>query len=312
MSKQLSMIERSRSLFRRAARQAVLPLTENELDELLQRVSLASDINPGFASNLMEIISQQNLRISSATATEMALRARDFLGVDDVEPLFNLPTLLDDKLNVMLFPVKLDRLDSACTLIDKSAFIFISEVRQENVLFTCAHALAHLIILSARHSDEGGALLDPTDNMMASLKAPYEHFADAFAQEFLIPSRGLGIALQNIRSLLNIKVGAISDIQLLYLSRIFGVSLLTIAKRCEKEKLLPKGASAVLNRRLGEKHGGPEKRAEELGLPPRPEIKLAPVPYSLELALIKELKRSKALTGSATRTPKSEGVSPIR
>lgn len=312
MSKQLNMIEPSRSLFREAARRAVLPLTENELDEFLQRVSLTSEINPNFASKLREITSQQDFRMNNATATEMAFRVRNFLGVDDVEPLFNLPSLLDDKLNVLLFPIKQDRLAGACALIDKLAFIFISGVRQEDILFTGAHELAHLLILSARQSDKGGATIDPADNMTVPLKAPYEHFADAFAQDFLIPNRGLGITLQKIRSLLNIKAGAISDIQLLYLSRIFGVSLLTMAKKCEKEKLLPKGASAVLNRSLVERHGGPEKRAEELGLPPRPEIKLPSIPYSLELAIFKEINKSKALIGStATRTPKREEVSPV-
>jgi Zn-dependent peptidase ImmA (M78 family) len=312
MSKQSNLMRRSQSFFREAARQAVLPLAENELDEFLQRVSLVADINPNFASKLKEIFPQQHFRLSTDLATEMASRIRYFLGVDDVVPLFNLPTLLDEKLNVLLFPIEQNRLAGACAAIDKFAFIFVSGVAQEDILFTCAHELAHLIILSARQKNKGGAILDPADNMSIPLKVPYELFADMFAQELLIPNRGLGIALQKVRSLLS-ETNAVTDTQLLYLARIFGVSLYTMARKCEKEKLLPKGASAKLNRRLIEKHGGPENRADVFRVPPRPEIRIASVPYSLELAVIKEINRSEALIGStATRTRQKEGVSPIR
>jgi len=293
VNSQFGIVERAGAIFRDAARRAVVPLTTAEVDDLSQRVALSFDVRLKTPAKLKDITAQIVLRPSNDVATELAMRLRYLLGVGDVEPLFNLPSLLDAQLTVLLFPVEQNKLASGCALIDESAFIFIADGAQEEALFTCAHALGHLVAMYARRSNEDGATLDPVDDEASSGKGPYEHFADAFASELLVPRRGLGIALQQVRKLLNVPGGSLGDIELLYLSRIFGVNFLTIAKRCERATLLPKGGAATLNQFLVDKFGGPERRAEELGLPRRTRLKIAPLPQSIELAIIKQIELGK-------------------
>jgi Zn-dependent peptidase ImmA (M78 family) len=217
--------------------------------------------------------------------------------------MFDLPVKLDDWLNVFLFPVAQDKIAGGCALIDGRAFIFISEEDRHDALFNCAHALGHLVTLCAKQDGSDGAALDAIGNTGYSARGPYEHFADAFAAELLIPAQGLGIALLNLRKLLGISSGSLGDIELLYLARIFGVNFLAMAKRCERAHLLPKGGAAALNKFVIEEFGGPERRAEELSLPPRPSIEIAPVPRSIRLAIVEELERNRARPEKARRAP---------
>jgi Zn-dependent peptidase ImmA (M78 family) len=307
MNSHSDTIERARVIFGDAARRAVVPLTSSEVDDLSQRILLSIDVRPNTAAKLKEVTSQLDFRPSNAVAMQMAMLLRYFLRVGDVDPLFNLPSLLDERLNVFLFPMEQSKLAGACALIDGSAFIFISDAAKDETLFTCAHELAHLAMLSARRSNDARAIFDPVDNEAFSLRGPYEYFADAFALEFLIPSRGLGIALQQVRKCLNVTTVSVGDVELLYLSRIFGVNFLAIARRCERAQLLPKGGAASLNKFLIENFGGPERRAEELGLPPRTTIKTAPVPRSIELAIIKQLE-SIGREGSSSTISTEKGI----
>lgn len=310
MSSQLGIVERAGTIFRDAARQAVVSLTNAEVDDLSQRVALSFDVRSKPADKLREITSTIVLRPSNTVATELALRLRYLLGVGDVEPLFNLPSLLDDQVNVLLFPIEQNKLTGGCALVDGSAFIFISDNAQDNALFTCAHELGHLVAIYARRSNENGATLDPVGDEASLVKGPYEHFADAFASELLIPARGLGIALQQVRTLLGVPDGSVGDIELLYLSRIFGVSFLTVAKRCERAALLPKGGASTLSRFIIDKCGGPERRAEELNLPPRTKMEIAAIPRSIEAALKTQIELGKvpAKAAAATTSRKPAGT----
>lgn len=287
------MAERARKMFGDAARRAVVPLSQNEVNEFLQRIWLTLDNGTKTAAILKELTSQLDLRPSNAAATQLAVRIRQFLGVGDIDPLFHLPSLLDERLNVFLFPIEQSKLNGAAALFEDVAFIFVPDVNPEESLFTCAHELAHLAILSARRNSDGGAILDPSFDSPGSLRGPLEYFADVFASELLIPSHGLGVALQKVRDTLGILIGSVGDVELLYLSRIFGVSFLSIAKKCESARILPKGGARSLNRFLIEKFGGPEQRARDLGLPPRPIVSVAPVPKSLELEIIKQINYTK-------------------
>jgi hypothetical protein len=143
--------------------------------------------------------------------------------------------------------------------------------------------------MSLRKNSEA-AVLDVLRNGVSSVRSPYEYFADAFARELLVPSQGLGIAVQETRKQLKVAGGPIGDIELLYLSRIFGVSFLVIAKRCEEATLLPKRGAVALYRVLVEEFGGPEERADMLKLPPRRDIEIPSVPYSIQVDTIQRIK----------------------
>src|SRR5438874_5341515 len=106
MNSQLDITERARAMFRDASRRAVVPLTSREVDDLSQRVALALDARPDITAKLQEITSQMVFKPSNAVAAQMAMRLRYLLRAGDVEPLFNLPSLLDEQLNVLVFPVE--------------------------------------------------------------------------------------------------------------------------------------------------------------------------------------------------------------
>jgi Zn-dependent peptidase ImmA (M78 family) len=303
MHSKLSSEEHIRAVFRDAARRAILPLEDGEVDALTQRVLFTSDVRPDVSTKLKEIISQIRVRPSSDAAAETAARLRWFLGAGEVEPLFELPAMLDDRLDVLLFPVTQSKFTGGCALIDGSAFIFISDADLHEALFNCAHQLGHLVTLCARQGHSDGAALDAVGDGGYSARGPYEHFADAFAAELLIPARGLGIALQNLRKLLGVNGGSLGDIELLYLARIFGVNFLAMARRCERARLLPKGGAATLNKFVTEEFGGPERRAEELSLPPRPSVEIASVPRSIRLAVAEEIERNRIRPEKVRRDP---------
>jgi Zn-dependent peptidase ImmA (M78 family) len=289
-------------------------LTETDIDEIWQRVALSLDLSPEARIDLSGPIGDLTLKPNSNIAAQLAMRFRRHLRLGDVDPLFDLLEVLDRQLNVLVFPIDQDKLAGACAHIDHKGFIFIGNVAQEDLLLTCAHELAHLAMLSVAKGPQGGAILDAAFENGVSLKGPYELFAYNFALELLIPLRGLGIALQKIRQLLGIYTGALGDIELLHLSRIFGVSLRAIAIRCEKAKLLPKGGARSINQCLLQKFGNAEHRAEELGLPPRPSPEIPLLPLSLALTISKRMEdRTLGLErASIVSVQMTEGITRLR
>src|SRR5207244_12524452 len=87
-----------------------------------------------------------------------------------------------------------------------------------------------------------------------------------------MPARGVGIALDKIRSMQKRVAEEIGDLEILLLSRIYGVSFYVAAKRCEDLGLLPKGGAASLSDVITKKYESTEKRAEQAHLPPRPPL----------------------------------------
>jgi Zn-dependent peptidase ImmA (M78 family) len=296
----LELLQSARAIFRDAAQRAVVPLASDDIEALAQKLSFSLSVRPSVTSKLGDAISQITLRPSTATAIELATQVRYLLNVGDVDPLFHLPTLLADHLNIFVFPIEQKSIVGGSAILAGGAFIFISSSTNVETLFICAHELAHLATMSARRRDSPRAVLDPADDGSPPVISPYEHFANAFAAELLIPLRGLGVALRKIRRLMGASGDAVGDVELLYLSRIFGVPFLTIAKRCERARLLPKGGAVSLYEFLTNKFGGPEFRAEEIGLPPRPMLKIAPVPRLIELATIDRIRKGEVSVEQAS------------
>jgi Zn-dependent peptidase ImmA (M78 family) len=276
--------EEIRAVFTEAAQRMSLSIPDRDVEYLARRVSLSLHVQSS-ASKLSKLTSQMTLRPSIATAVDLASRARHLFAVGDVEPLLNLPSLLADQFNVVVFPVMQKDIAGGCAIVRGNAFIFVSNPSAIEALFTCAHELAHLFIMSAKQMDDI-VILDSAAGESPSTKNPHEHFADAFASALLIPVRGLGFAIREIRKILRISDGPIGDIELLYLSRIFGVSFLIVAKRCERAELLPKGGAMALYKFLVDKFGGPERRAEELELPPRPSVQISTFSHQTPLFLV--------------------------
>lgn len=94
--------------------------------------------------------------------------------------------------------------------------------------------------------------------------------------------------------------GSLGDIEILYLSRIFGVSFEVAARRCEDLQLLPNGGARSLYEWLVKEHGSPEKRADGLGLPVRPDIEFANVPSELIDVAIDKIRTGELSIGKAS------------
>ena len=73
----------------------------------------------------------------------------------------------------------------------------------------------------------------------------------------------------------------LGDLEILLLSRIYGVSFYAAARRCEDLELLPKGGAASLEEKLNREFGSPEQRAKAVNLPERPFVEFPRIPEQL-------------------------------
>lgn len=194
------------------------------------------------------------------------------------DPLLDLPEVLIDLGGIILGRLDTSRFEGASVVADGYAFIFVSPRFSGRMLFTLAHELGHLI---AHHRERRSIVFDRATQIGGQRHHnTAESFVDAFASVLLLPSRGVALALKQIRDVLNVRTPAIGDVELLYLSRFFGVSFEVAARRCEQLELLPPGGTRTFIEHL-KQYGGAEKRADALGLPPRPQVNIPRVSNNL-------------------------------
>lgn len=257
-----------------------------EFEVMAQRIGHCQDLDArnGGPRN----VPASDLKFSGAkAAAKLAAELRRLFAANDVDPLFLL-SRWPDHLGIHSFSTDAPALSGASVLFGGTACHFISATTPEDTLYIYARGIADLLRLRTRRQQVDTCIFYPGGRKLYQIKGPAQHFSDAFALELLIPRRGLAVAFEKVRTLLRINSNTVGDIELLYLSRIFGVSFHAMAKRCERLGLLPpQGASSILEFVEG-KFGGPEKRAQELGIPPRPdiEIQIAPPRLAQRLALL--------------------------
>lgn len=273
------------------------PLRADEIEALAVRTGFCISVQRESKSRIEFIRHIKNGPSSLALATSIASRVRGVLNVGNIEPLFDLPILLDSELNIGVFPIEPETALSGSLLFKGTGFIFLPRTRQIEDLFLCAHQLAHIVLISLQKNPEG-AVFD-LFRTSTTTRSPHEYFADAFARELLVPSDGLALAIQETRKQLKVRGGPLGDIEILYLARIFGVEFLVAAKRCEQLGLLPKGGAIALHKFLEQEFGGAEKRAQILDLPARPDIDIPSVPHAVQIATIQYLKANRLTTQRA-------------
>jgi Zn-dependent peptidase ImmA (M78 family) len=202
----------------------------------------------------------------------------EFFGDDQFSPLLGLPALLDD-MGVIVLLSEGERIEGASAIADGFAFVFLSPRFRPRMLFTCAHELGHLV--SNGGHDFG--TVDEPDTLAFAAKSTNgeERYCDWFASSLLLPKRGVGLALKKFREIHGVHDGDLGDVDILFVSHVYGVSFFVAAKRCEDMGLLPRGGALALYRKLQDEHGSPEKRAAEAGLPERPSFELPKVPRAL-------------------------------
>jgi len=282
-------------MFASAADRSKVALSEQDIESLSQRVAFSLRVQPSLHTTLPRLVPRPVYPLSNRAAEQLAIAFRSALNLNSVEPLIRLPLIIEAAFNIFLFPKSTGPFSGGCALVDGCAFLFLSkDLEPHHQLLVCAHELAHLLLIASRGSEEPLAVLDPNAKAQAA-RTPIEYFADAFALQLLVPEEGLSRAASLVRSLVKASAHSIGDVELLYLSRIFGVSFLAIGKRCERAGMLPRGGAAALDNFLTLEFGDAERRAEDLDLPPRPTINIPNVPAPIEAATV-QLIRNRELS----------------
>jgi Zn-dependent peptidase ImmA (M78 family) len=215
------------------------------------------------------------------------------------EPLYDLPDLVVNLGGVILGQLESSRFEGASVISDGYAFIFVSPRFAGRMLFTLAHEIGHLV---AHHREGRSVVFDLASQIGGGrrYKSKSEAFVDSFASALLMPARGVGIALRQIRKSFHIQSDEVGDIEVICLARLFGVSFDAAALRCEKLGLLPRGGAISLSEILRRNHGSPEKRADTLGLPKRPTIVIPRVSQNLLKAAGERINDGKLSLGWVT------------
>lgn len=278
-------------------KQSHLPVVDVLSRKVEQSLLILSETQSHVWLNEFDIAGQ-----TYSEAQRQAEKFRDlFFGDDQFSPILQLPELVVEELGVILSITPHLKIDGASAIVNGVAFIFVApRLFIPRMLFTLAHELGHLI---AHHKIHGNfATFDTeesTGNVRPTTRYEDEWFADAFASCLLLPANGVGITLRKIRQVYGISGNEFGDIELLYLAQIYGVSFQTAAKRCEDLGIIERGSAISLYEKLRTEHGSPEKRAKELGLPERPEIRFPSVPLRLLESAISKVRSGEISAGKA-------------
>jgi Zn-dependent peptidase ImmA (M78 family) len=216
----------------------------------------------------------------------------------DDEPAFNLPSVLGQLEGVVISRLLFSRYEGVSLIAGNYCFIFVSPRFQGRMLFTLGHELGHII---AHHEGGGEAIFErPSEIGKFGERSRAEAFVDAFSSCLLLPDVGVGKSLQAFRQHYEIKSQNVTDLEILLLARFYGVSFDVAARRCEDLRLLPTGASYAISQQLKKQFGSPEKRAEQLGLPPRQKVVLPAISAHLARAISQAIRRGDASIGWVT------------
>ncbi len=208
-----------------------------------------------------------------------------FIQSDFERPLLDLPSILRSKCEILIYPLRM-KVDGASSYVDNYPIIFLAHRSfQPRMLFTLAHELGHLIFRAGREDtlvvENVPNSARPIVNRGIEVNLAEEKFCNRFASALLLPNKGVAIAIKAIKETSNASSDEISDIEILYLSRIFGVSFEAAGYKCEELQLLPSGGTASLVAYIRKEHGSPEKRAFDAGLPDRPKVQFDGVNLSI-------------------------------
>jgi Zn-dependent peptidase ImmA (M78 family)/transcriptional regulator with XRE-family HTH domain len=170
-------------------------------------------------------------RDASLSGEDAASTLRGMLGLGD-EPALHLDERFEIEAGLRIF--YLDRLPPwlAALLVwsdDVGACVAINaDHRPEKQRWSLTHEVGHLL-----WDPEAGDILDDREAM----DRPEESFPEGFTTEFLLPAAGV-----KKRFVDRCRAGKFTPVDLLALSRLFGVPFHTMAQRLEELHLLPKGS----------------------------------------------------------------------
>jgi Zn-dependent peptidase ImmA (M78 family)/DNA-binding Xre family transcriptional regulator len=260
-------------MFRRGAGK-LDPRKAGVIDLLSSEIAAVFDIASGLPPNTAWISAFPQVEQTKEDAELIAeLFRQHFLRNDQQSPFLSLPKVVSEQLGIFLIVVPNLPIEGASVRLNDYAFILLAPRSfRPRMLFSLAHEIGHFV--AQHHSGiREFANLDFEGELGAwrAPQEPLEVFADRFASALLLPAQGVAVALKTFRELHKIS-GPLGDIEIAFLSRFFGVSFEVAGRRCEDLDLLQRGAARALYEEVTEKHKSPEKRADEVGLPPRADI----------------------------------------
>ncbi len=222
-----------------------------------------------------------------------------FCNNDQLSPLLSLPRIVEEEMGVVLLVIRNSEIDGASGYLDGVPFVLLSARFTPRMLFTLAHEVGHLI---AHHNPRSSVAVidqDVQSSVGRGEEVAFEREANAFASILLMPAQAIGLALKTIRKVRGITDEELGDLEINYLARIFGVSFWAAAIRCEHLGLLPSGGGSALHKELTDRYGSPEKRSDQAGLPPRPEVRFPSVPTSLLRSAVDRIRAGEVSIGRA-------------
>ncbi|HEX8625878.1 MAG TPA: ImmA/IrrE family metallo-endopeptidase [Allosphingosinicella sp.] len=237
--------------------------------------------------------------VSYVEADRLATHCRQLLypGRED-EPATDLPTILGRQEGVVVSRLLFSRYEGVSLIAGNYCFVFVSPRFPGRMLFTLGHELGHIV---AHHRKSRTALFErPSEIASFGHSSRREAFVDAFSSCFLLPDVGVGKALRSFRTYYEIASKSLTDFEILLLARFYGVSFEVAARRCEDLEMLPKGVGYAIAAKLKKEYGSPEKRAVELGVPPRVPVNVAAVSGSLAKAIASKITVGNVSLGWAT------------
>jgi len=217
-------------------------------------------------------------------------------------PILSLPEIISNKLGAIVVIIPGLPIEGASILFEEKSYIFLAPRKfKARMFFTLAHELGHFL-LDHHNGNDNFATFDSDKhiNSWGDKLRKVELDANQFASSLLIPHNSLLLTIKNIRSHFGIS-GELGDIEINYIARFFGVSFEVAARRCELLGLLPKYGARTLYEHVCEEYKNPERRADGLGMPSRPNIEFPPSKILLSSAAMK-VRKGEISTGRAVET----------
>lgn len=279
-------------------RSTVSQRADRGVESVASFVQAALELLPARSAPPAWLSSFEYTEDSYEAASRLADEFRERVLPDRIDdPMSDLPQILN-MLGIIQGKLETSRFEGASLIIDGYPFIFVSPRFSGRMLFTLAHELGHIL---THHRDQKRSVhFDLAGQVGSGLRYKYreESFVNAFASVLLMPSRGVGIVLRQIREALKIRdAAALGDVEILYLSRFYGVSFEVAARRCEDLELLPVGGAKSLADYLKKNFGGAEKRAAALRIQARSPIEFPSVSRNLLDVAIRRISEGRVSVG---------------
>jgi Zn-dependent peptidase ImmA (M78 family)/DNA-binding XRE family transcriptional regulator len=218
-------------------------------------------------------------------AERLAELLRTGLGLGPTLPATQLRELIEERLAIKTFVLRASStLSGACIFNGRAGGCVLVIVKTiPHMLFTLAHEFAHLLV----HRET------PMVDEDLFVKAPKEQFANAFAASLLMPRAGVQELFWSIYRSRN----EFADIDVIHLARHFGVSFNAMLSRLQGLRLIAPGSRETLLEAYKAARTGPDRPAEEAGLPEAVARWWSPLPERYVFLAIRAYRRNELSIG---------------